>query len=75
MIQGISNGLAELCDITMIIDATGAVSMTVSKEAIALAAMQGGMTVGFTGVYFKTIATIFLYILTVQLTESKINLK
>ncbi len=75
VIQGISNGLAELCDVTMIIDATGAVSMTVSKEAIALATMQGGMTVGFTGVYFKTIATIFLYILTVQLTESKINLK
>ena len=74
VIQGISNGLADLCDITMIIDTAGT-SMTVSKEAVALASMKGAMTVGFTAVYFKTIATVFLYILTVQLTESKINLK
>lgn len=74
VIQGISNGLAELCDVTMIIDSAG-ISMTVSREAVAQATMQGAMTIGFTAVYFKTIATVFLYIITVQLTESKINLK
>jgi hypothetical protein len=74
VIQGISNGLADLCDITMIIDTAGT-SMTVSKEAVMQASMQGAMTIGFTSVYFKTIATVFLYIITVQLTESKINLK
>lgn len=74
VIQGATYGLESLCDVTMIIESTG-ISMTVSQQAITEATMKGAMTIGFTGVYFKTIVTVFLYILTVQLTESKINLK
>lgn len=74
IIQGATYGLESLCDVTMIIDASG-MTMSVSQDAIADATMKGAMTIGFTGVYFKTIVTVFLYILTVQLTESKINLK
>ena len=33
------------------------------------------MTIGFTSVYFKAIITVFVYILTVQLVDSKVNLK
>ena len=74
IIQGATFGLEKLCDVTLLIESTG-MSMTVSQEAVMLATAAGGMTVGFTGVYFKTIVTVFLYIFTVQLTESKINLK
>ena len=74
VIQGISYGLESLCDITLIIEQSG-MSMTVSQSAIRQAEMTGASVIGFTGVYFKTIVTVFLYILTVQLTENKINLK
>lgn len=74
VIQGITYGLESLCDVTMLIQSTG-VSMTVSESAVSDAMLLGGMSIGFTGVYFKTIVTVFLYILTVQLTETKINLK
>lgn len=74
VIQGITAALEGLCDITLLIDATG-MTMTVSEDAVLLATQAGGMAIGFTGVYFKTIVTVFLYILTVQLTETKINLK
>ena len=74
IIQGITYGLESLCDVTMLIQSTG-ISMTVSEDAVANATLLGGMSIGFTGVYFKTIMTVFLYILTVQLTETKINLK
>lgn len=73
-IQGATNGLASLCDIMLVIEDSG-MTMTISQEVAAQAAAAGGMTIGFTGVYFKTIVTVFLYILTVQLTETKINLK
>lgn len=73
-IQGISYGLESLCDVTLIIEQSG-MSMTVSQSAIRMAEMTGASVIGFTGVYFKTIVTVFLYILTVQLTENKINLK
>lgn len=73
-IQGATYGLANICDVTLIISSSG-MTMSVSPEAIMQAQATGAMTIGFTGVYFKTIATVFLYILTVQLTESKINLK
>ncbi len=73
-VQGATNGLASLCDITLIIQESG-ISMTVSQEAILSAKLGGGQVIGLTGVYFKTIVTVFLYILTIQLTESKINLK
>jgi len=74
VIQGISYGLESLCDVTLIIEQSG-MSMTVSQSAIRHAEMTGASVIGFTGVYFKTIVTVFLYILTVQLTENKINLK
>lgn len=74
VIQGITFGLEKLCDVTLIIASSG-MSMTVSPETVMQATATGAMTIGFTGVYFKTIVTVFLYILTVQLTESKINLK
>ena len=74
VIQGISYGLESLCDVTLIIEQSG-MSMTVSQSAIRQAEMTGASVIGFTGVYFKTIVTVFLYILTVQLTENKINLK
>lgn len=74
VIQGISYGLESLCDVTLIIEQSG-MSMTVSQSAIRQAEMMGASVIGFTGVYFKTIVTVFLYILTVQLTENKINLK
>ncbi len=73
-VQGISYGLESLCDVTLIIESSG-MSMTVSQTAVAQAEMTGASAIGFTGVYFKTIVTVFLYILTVQLTETKINLK
>ncbi len=73
-VQGISYGLESLCDVTLIIEQSG-MSMTVSQAAVAQAEMTGASVIGFTGVYFKTIVTVFLYILTVQLTETKINLK
>lgn len=74
VIQGASYGLESLCDVTLLIDQSG-MSMTVSQRAISEAEMMGASAIGFTGVYFKTIVTVFLYILTVQLTETKINLK
>ena len=74
VIQGISYGLENLCDVTLLIEPEG-MSMTVSESAIIRAEMMGSSAIGFTGVYFKTIVTVFLYILTVQLTETKINLK
>lgn len=74
IIQGATFGLENLCDVTLIIASSG-MSMTVSPEVVMQATATGAMTVGFTGVYFKTIVTVFLYILTVQLTEAKINLK
>ena len=74
VIQGASYGLESLCDVTLLIEQSG-MSMTVSQSAISQAEMMGASAIGFTGVYFKTIVTVFLYILTVQLTETKINLK
>lgn len=74
VIQGITMGLEKLCDITLIIAGSG-MSMTVSPEVVLQASASGAMTIGFTGVYFKILVTVFLYILTVQLTETKINLK
>lgn len=73
-IQGISYGLENLCDVTLLVEQSG-ISMTVSETAIRQAEMTGASAIGLTGVYFKTIVTVFLYILTVQLCESKINLK
>ena len=67
-------GLEKLCDITLIIASSG-MSMTVSPEVVLQASASGAMTIGFTGVYFKILVTVFLYIFTVQLTETKINLR
>ena len=74
IIQGASYGLENLCDVTLLIESSG-ISMTVSETAVMQAEMLGASAIGLTGVYFKTIVTVFLYILTVQLCESKINLK
>lgn len=74
IIQGTSVGLEKLCDITLIIEQSG-MTMTVDPLIVAQVQATGGTAIGFTGVYFKAIVTVFLYILTVQLTESKINLK
>ena len=74
VIQGITMGLEKLCDITLIIAGSG-MSMTVSPEVVLQATASGAMTIGFTGDYFKILVTVFLFILTVQLTETKINLK
>lgn len=74
IIQGISYGLESLCDITLIIRESG-VSMSVDAAAIDEASRTGALLIGFTGVYFKALVTVFIYILTVQLTELKINLK
>ncbi len=74
VIQGATNALADLCDVTLIIQETG-LSMTVSENVILNATLTGGRALGLTGVYFKSVVAVFLYILTVQLTESKINLK
>ena len=74
IIQGASNGLEKLCDISLVITESG-MTMTVDSMKIAEALATGGAVIGFTGVYFKVIVTVFLYILTVQLTETKINLK
>ncbi len=74
IIQGAANGLASLCDVTLIIEQSG-FSLTVDKTVIDAITYAQGVTVGLTSVYFKAIVTAFLFILTVQLTESKINLK
>lgn len=74
IIQGATWGLERLCDVTLIIEQAGT-SMTVNPNIVADVQSMGGVTIGLTGVYFKAIVTVFLYILTVQLTESKINLK
>lgn len=74
VIQGATYGLEKLCDITLIIEQSG-MTMTVDPLIVAQVQASGGVAIGFTGVYFKAIVTVFLYILTVQLTESKINLK
>ena len=74
VIQGATWGLEKLCDVTLIIEQTG-MTMTVNPNYVAEIQAMGGVAIGFTGVYFKAIVTVFLYILTVQLTESKINLK
>ena len=74
IIQGAANGLANLCDITLIIEQSG-FSLTVDKSIVEMMTYADGVTIGLTSVYFKAIVTAFLFILTVQLTESKINLK
>lgn len=74
IIQGATYGLEKLCDVTLIISESG-MAMTVDPMIVAETQAMGGVAIGFTGVYFKAIVTVFLYILTVQLTESKINLK
>lgn len=74
IIQGATYGLAQLCDVTLIVAESG-FTMTVSEKAVTEAVANGASAIGFTGVYFKTIVTVFIYILTVQLTETKINLK
>ncbi len=74
IVQGATYTLERLCDISLIIESSG-MTMTIDPLKIAETLASGGAVVGFTGVYFKTIVTVFLYILTVQLTESKINLK
>lgn len=74
-IQAASYGLADIADVTMLIDAKGAISMTVQQSAVDANTAAGGMNIGFTDVYFKAIVTVFIYIFTVQLNETKINLK
>ncbi len=74
VVQGAANGLANLCDITLVIEQSG-ISLTVNKALVELMNYTNGVTIGLTSVYFKAIVTAFLFILTVQLTESKINLK
>lgn len=74
VIQGATYGLESLCDITLLIADSG-ITMTVDSAMISEAVVNGGAAIGFTGVYFKAIVTVFLFIFTVQLTESKINLK
>lgn len=74
IIQGATYGLESLCDVTLIIRDSG-LAMTVDQTMVNTEIANGAMTIGFTGVYFKTIVTVFLYIITAQLTESKINLK
>lgn len=74
VIQGATYGLESLCDVTLLIQESG-ITMLVDQAAISNAVQNGALTIGFTGVYFKAIVTVFLYILTVQLTETKINLK
>ncbi len=74
IIQGSANGLEKLCDITLLIEESG-ISMTVSQTAVDAAINAGGLTIGFTSVYFKVLITAFIYIITVYLTEKKINLK
>lgn len=74
-IQGISYGLSQICDVTLLIDSAGKISMAVSSSVIEAAQANGGLAIGFTSVYFKAIITVFIYIFTVQLTETKINLK
>ena len=68
-------GLEALCDISLVITNTGEMMMTIDPGAVDRVMYDGGMAVGFTGVYFKALVTVFLYIITVQLTENKINLK
>ena len=75
LVQACASGLAQICDITLLIAADGGVSMSVSESVINDCYLAGGQTVGFTGVYFKALVTVFIYILTVQLNEHKINLK
>ncbi len=74
VIQGAAYGLENLCDITLIIEESG-ISVTVDKALVETLTYTNATTIGLTSVYFKTIVTAFLYIITVQLTESKINLK
>lgn len=74
VIQGATYGLESLCDVTLLIQESG-ITMLVDQAAISDAVQNGALTIGFTGVYFKAIVTVFLYIITVQLTETKINLK
>lgn len=74
VIQGAAYGLENLCDITLVIQQSG-ISMTIDRAAIEMLDYTNAATIGLTGVYFKAIVTAFLYIITVQLTESKINLK
>ncbi len=73
-VQVAGNALANLCDITMVIQESG-ISMAIDTGYINEAVFNGGMTIGFTSVYFKAIITVFVYILTVQLVDSKVNLK
>lgn len=68
-------GLANICDVTMLISPAGKISMAITESAIDACVGSGGMTIGFTSVYFKAIITVFIYILTVQLNDTKINLK
>ncbi|MCD7828457.1 MAG: hypothetical protein LUG85_07990 [Clostridiales bacterium] len=74
IVQGAAWGLEKLCDISLIIRESG-MTMTVSQSAVEAAINEGSMTIGFTGVYFKVLVTAFIYILTVYLTEKKVNLK
>ena len=73
-IQVAADALANICDITMVIQESG-ISMAVDQSYINEALYNGGMSIGFTSVYFKAIITVFIYIFTVQLVDSKVNLK
>lgn len=73
-VQGLSYGLEALCDISLVIEESG-MSMTVDPAAVETAIQAGGLAIGFTSVYFKAVVTVFIYIFTVILTETKINLK
>lgn len=73
-LQVACNALANIADITMVIQESG-ISMAVDQAYINEALYNGGMSIGFTSVYFKAIITVFVYILTVQLVDSKVNLK
>ena len=75
LVQAAAWGLSQICDITLLISAEGAVSMAVDPDVIQECQWAGGQVIGFTGVYFKALVTVFIYILTVQLNDTKINLK
>lgn len=74
VVQGLSYGLENICDVSLIIEESG-MSMTVDPVTVERAVQSGGLALGFTSVYFKAIVTVFIYIFTVILTETKINLK
>ena len=75
--QGIAAGLQHLCDISLVIPFEGDMHFMINPDILELDKQytQGYYTCQFTGLYFRILLSVPMFLLTVLLNEKKINLK